>query len=380
MSSQKDNAIDEELFQFYLQFRLRQIQKNMLLWEDNSEKEVLVNILTNCQHVNGNTLRMIVNDIFDKSVQTFTYDKPLATKSVAVSDGEKREHSKSHAESSKATLDCNQPSPLHDDTDCEYDDTTESVQNGESSVYSDSAGSEEIRKKRPRVISIESSVPLVLQHLITKSSSTDLEAMLSNLQVTKDIFRSRMNIIKNTFKIHYTPRSASSFSTIPKCRFEIINQFSYKSPMGQCQLNMIAYQLGKIEEMEKEVFSIKQVRKNRLRYYQDLSVSLNEPRLAYASHLQDFPRHCERALYFVRNLGAYVLFMPEVLPPKTYKRIQNTSIPVLKAYLQGKCYQFKDIARYDNKDKLIVSASTGDLSKFQKKGKPYYCRFVDFSL
>jgi len=53
MSSQKDNAIDEELFQFYLQFRLRQIQKNMLLWEDNSEKEVLVNILTNCQHVNG---------------------------------------------------------------------------------------------------------------------------------------------------------------------------------------------------------------------------------------------------------------------------------------------------------------------------------------
>lgn len=53
MSSQKDNTVDEELFQFYLQFRLRQIQKSMLLWDDNSEKETLVNILTSCQHVNG---------------------------------------------------------------------------------------------------------------------------------------------------------------------------------------------------------------------------------------------------------------------------------------------------------------------------------------
>ncbi len=53
MSSPKDSAIDEELFQFYLQFRLRQIQKSMLLWEDNSDKEALVNILTNCQHING---------------------------------------------------------------------------------------------------------------------------------------------------------------------------------------------------------------------------------------------------------------------------------------------------------------------------------------
>lgn len=53
MSSQKDNPVDEELFQFYLQFRVRQIQKSMLLWDDNSEKQMLVKILTSCQQVNG---------------------------------------------------------------------------------------------------------------------------------------------------------------------------------------------------------------------------------------------------------------------------------------------------------------------------------------
>ncbi|GAN10216.1 hypothetical protein MAM1_0331c09754 [Mucor ambiguus] len=381
MSVQKDGVIDEELFQCYLQFRLRQIQKSMLLSDDSSEKEAMVNILTSCQHVNGNTLRMVFCDIFDKSVQTFTYAEPIlapAIKPVVISTREKRKHSTDYAESTITALNRNEAAPLHDDTDNGDEHTAESDQDGEVSVYLDSS-SEEIRKKKLRVINNSPSVPSSIKHLITKIACTDLEAMLKNLQVTKDIFRSRMNMIKNTFKIYYTPSSASSSYTAPKCRFEINSRFSYKSSMGQCQLNMIAYQLGKIEEIEKEMFSPKQVKKNRLKYYQDLSVSLNESKLAYTSHLREFPRHCERALYVVQNLGAYVLFMPEILPPTTYKKIQNSFVPVLKAFLEGRCSPFKDIARFDDKDRLIVSESTGDLEKFLKKGKPYYSRFVDFS-
>lgn len=99
----------------------------------------------------------------------------------------------------------------------------------------------------------------------------DLEAMIRNLPVTKDIFRSRMNTIKDSFKIYYTPRSASGSSTAPKCRFKITSHFSYRSPMGQCQLSLIAYQLARIENAEREVFSVEQVKENRLRYYKDLS-------------------------------------------------------------------------------------------------------------
>lgn len=62
MSSQKDHAVDEELFQFYLQFQLRQIKKSMLLWNDNSEKDAIINILNNCQYVNGSksNLRLLI--------------------------------------------------------------------------------------------------------------------------------------------------------------------------------------------------------------------------------------------------------------------------------------------------------------------------------
>lgn len=99
----------------------------------------------------------------------------------------------------------------------------------------------------------------------------DLRVMLSDLRVTKDIFRSRMNIIKDSFKIHYKLRSQKSPSTELNCRFEIINHFNYRESKGQCQLNLIAYQLGKIEEMEKEALPAKQVKVNRCQYYYDLS-------------------------------------------------------------------------------------------------------------
>ncbi|KAL9544514.1 hypothetical protein MBANPS3_007586 [Mucor bainieri] len=402
MSIPIDSDVDEELFHFYLQFRLRQIEKSMLLWDDNSEKAALVNILSHCQHVNGNTLRMVFRDIFDKSAQPSSSSthhvepapavvtKPIVTsKPTVITAGEKRRYSTSEHELSTTTFNRRETTPLQDDTD--YED--ESDQDGEASVYSDSSSEGNrrgTRRKKHRVLNNDPSVPSAIKHLITNLACTDLDAMLKNLQVTKDIFRSRMNRIKDTFKIHYIPRNAPGFSgSTPKCRFEIFKHFNYKSPIGQCQLNMIAYQLGKIEEVEKATFSYKQVKANRLRYYQDLSVSLKEPKLAYPSHLQEFSRHCERAVYVVRHLGAYVLFMPEVLPPTTYKKIQTTSVPVLKAFLESRCAPFKDIAQFSDKaavarfcdrDRLIVSDSTGDLDKFLKQGKTYYSRFIDFSL
>lgn len=53
MSSQQSLPIDNELFQFYIQYQLRLVKKSMLLWDDNTEKDAIINILTHCQHVDG---------------------------------------------------------------------------------------------------------------------------------------------------------------------------------------------------------------------------------------------------------------------------------------------------------------------------------------
>lgn len=53
MSSQQSLPIDNELFQFYIQYQLRLVKKSMLLWDDNTEKDAIINILKDCQHIDG---------------------------------------------------------------------------------------------------------------------------------------------------------------------------------------------------------------------------------------------------------------------------------------------------------------------------------------
>ncbi|CAO0795867.1 unnamed protein product [Mucor circinelloides] len=379
MSSQKDHVVDEELFQFYLQFQLRKIKKSMRLWNDSSEKDAIINILNSCQYVNGNTLRMIFDDIFDNSVQMFTPPRTaVTTANKPVVKEEEGHGSTSHADASKLGSEGTEPTPLYDSTDNENEHTTQSDEESQSD-YRDS-DDEELKSKINKTRNNDLSLPSFLQYTVTKSACNDLRVMLSNLRVTKDIFRSRMNIIKDSFKIHYKLRSQNSPSTEPNCRFEIINHFNYRESMGQCQLNLIAYQLGKIEEMEKEALSTKQVKVNRCQYYYDLSVSLNEPKMARDSQVKEFPRYCERAKQVVEKLGVYVLFMPEIMPPTLYRKMRDADFPRMKDYLDSKCSQFKDIARFDGNGNLIVSEQTGDLSKFLKTGIPYNSRFVDFSL
>jgi hypothetical protein len=56
MSSQQSLPIDNELFQFHIQYQLRLVKKSMLLWDDNTEKDAIMNILKHCQYVDGSKL------------------------------------------------------------------------------------------------------------------------------------------------------------------------------------------------------------------------------------------------------------------------------------------------------------------------------------
>ena len=113
---------------------------------------------------------MLFHDIFDKSAQTPISDEPTsdepthaaATEPMSISAGEKRTHSTSQAESSRAALDRTEPEPPQDDTDKEHEHTTESDQDDASSVYSDS-GSETFRRKRLRGMSLRSNQMLGLK-------------------------------------------------------------------------------------------------------------------------------------------------------------------------------------------------------------------------
>ncbi|KAL7324249.1 hypothetical protein PS15p_210783 [Mucor circinelloides] len=170
MSSQKDHVVDEELFQFYLQFQLRQIKKSMLLWNDNSEKDAIISILNNCQYVNGNTLRMIFDDIFDNSVQTFTPPRPTVTTAnkPVVKEEEEGHGSTSYADASKVGLEGAEPTPLYDNTDNENEHTTQSDQESQSD-YRDS-DDEEPKSKINKTHNNDPSLTSFLQYIVSKSA------------------------------------------------------------------------------------------------------------------------------------------------------------------------------------------------------------------
>ncbi|CEP13099.1 hypothetical protein [Parasitella parasitica] len=76
VNKKSSKTIDNELFQFYTRYQMCQIQKSTSFWSNSKEKEAMLAILTEFEHVDGNTLRLIVDQIFENSVQKFnTADK-----------------------------------------------------------------------------------------------------------------------------------------------------------------------------------------------------------------------------------------------------------------------------------------------------------------
>ncbi|CEP13100.1 hypothetical protein [Parasitella parasitica] len=360
MSSQQTNSIDDELFQFYIQYHLRLIKKSMLIWGDNSEKNIIVNILNNCQYVEGDMLRSVMSEIFDNSTLNFTHRKDdilKITGEIAVFS----EKNTNAEQSSESIVEGTEP--IHSDSSYEQPKvkrTRTLAANTRTSTprkLEDSLGKQGVSK--------------LLQKVLSKSAPKEIDCMVKYKERSRYVFHTRMKTLCDNIKINYTFPGEDVSADTPNCTFDIRYPFSIKTVLGQCQLNLTSYQLGKLREKEEQHLPTKMVRDNYAKYHSSLKKCLDNPTLTFGG----YARYCKIIINVVERLGVYPLFFPEVLPPSAFKKMAYDDFSMVLEYLDERFSDFKDIARFDDNGHLILAEKAGS-SDYSDESDAYRSRFL----
>ncbi|KAI8636797.1 hypothetical protein BD408DRAFT_425504 [Parasitella parasitica] len=211
----------------------------------------------------------------------------------------------------------------------------------------------------------------LLERVLNQDASKEINCMVKYKERSRYVFHTRMKTLRDSFKINYTFPGENSSPSTPNCTFEVFKLFDNRSILGQCQLNLTSYRLGKLREKEEQVLPITTVRNNYEKYHSSLRESLDNPTLSY----REYARYCKILVKVVERLGAYPLFFPEILPPSTFKKVAQDDFSKIQDYFDELFSEFRDIARFDDNDDLILTESAGS-SNYSDEKDAYHSRFL----
>ena len=97
----------------------------------------------------------------------------------------------------------------------------------------------------------------------------EIDNILNNVERSRDVFKTRMKTVDESFKINYAFYGQSSNPTYT-CTFQILKKFGYQSILSLCQLHLIAYRVGKLTQREDQFLSTKKAAQNKARYFMNL--------------------------------------------------------------------------------------------------------------
>ncbi|CEP19994.1 hypothetical protein [Parasitella parasitica] len=312
---QQSPPIDNELFHIYVRYQLCQLKKSPRIWNDSKEKSVIMDILENCQHVNGNTLRSIFNDTFKNSIQNCDYGGSDQT-SVTINNMNKQE-----------------PQPA----DAVMDEATSliEVRKAETSIESNSAKQHE-RKPAIQMVT-EAAFPALFdtppalsrrnrsntspgQGILSRKAFDELDRLLDKVEQSKQTLYTRMRVINESFTISYAIPTKSSSST-NAFSFHILQRFSPNSIRGQCQENLVAYRFGNLIRTDRRVPVTKKGLKEKREYYNDLMATIKSTGLSRNMDFAEYSEYCERVVETAEKIGVYSIFIPEILSTSKIREV-----------------------------------------------------------
>ncbi|CAO3656900.1 unnamed protein product [Mucor fragilis] len=232
------SRIDNDLFHCYTRYQLCQLKKSTSLWTCNQEKTAMLNILGQFESIDGNTLRMVVNQIFENSTQTCNSINDTNEASVGYQEGPGSTFILENLPSSSGTT------------------ISATVSNGEaaqdractSSAITSKRHSKSQNLTQMRRIAKKSKTvdPIVekLKRLISRPSLEELVNLIDHVERSEYVILTRIRRVSTSFKFKVSAGTANY-------SLHVSNSFGDpRSPMSLCQMNLIAYQFGKLLQQE----------------------------------------------------------------------------------------------------------------------------------
>ncbi|KAI8636798.1 hypothetical protein BD408DRAFT_425507 [Parasitella parasitica] len=241
-------AIDNELFQFYTRYQMCQIKKSTSLWNNSKEKEAMLTILTEFENVDGNTLRLIVNQIFENSIQKFN-------NSDKESEGMNVDTTVIHS------------APTNE-TGATKMEALESKQDNCEDELEEASTSDSHAKNMISVVPlVENEAPIIvpknIQEILSLPSIEEIQHMTTHIERSKYILLKRMRVVDESFKFKASAQNASYTVRV----YNLLG--NSRSPLYQSQLNLIAYRFGKVVQHE-TLYSSQNVKEVERKLYGDL--------------------------------------------------------------------------------------------------------------
>ncbi|KAK4514119.1 uncharacterized protein ATC70_006127 [Mucor velutinosus] len=335
------SPIDNDLFHSYTRYKLCQLAESTSLWTCSQEKDAMLNILAQFEKIDGNTLRMMVNQIFENSAQTYSFSdtnkEPLGFQE----------------ESSGAYHLENLPSPPGTVIAEVFD--SEAIQN---KPWTTRTITSITRQKRPMVIREPSlakkskatdRIIEKLKNLMSRTNLEELGNLTDHVERSKYVILTRMRRVSTSFKFKASTVTANYL-------LHVSNSFGDpRSPMSMCQMNLIAYRFGKLLEQGRFHSKDGKRKKAELECYQIIKEELNAHGKRIATPVYKYARYAQNVVEAAEKIGVYVLFIPEILTPYALQAISRNNFPILQKCLNVKCAGFKEIARLDHDGNLIMA-------------------------
>ncbi|GAN10219.1 hypothetical protein MAM1_0331c09757 [Mucor ambiguus] len=352
------SPIDNDLFHAYTRYQLCQLKNSTSLWTCNQEKEAMLNILGQFETIDGNTLRMVVNQIFENSVQMYNCNE--TNESFLGYQGESS--STSHLENALSS-----PS----NASVEVSDNSGTIQDRTWNVCTRSTS------KKPELIQehpiAKKSKPLdaTIRKLRKHISRTNLEELCNltdHVERSKYVVLTRMRRVNTSFTFRVSAATADH-------SLHISNPLGdYRNPMSVCQANLIAYRFGKVFDLAECHLESEKKKMAKLACYHIIKEELKAHGKQVATPIYKYARYAQSVVRAAEEIGVYVLFIPEVLGPYTLQTIKYSNFSELASCLNAQCAEFKEIARFDHDENLIMtemnySREHGDNSYRRTKSK-----------
>ncbi|KAL9544513.1 hypothetical protein MBANPS3_007585 [Mucor bainieri] len=380
MSSQQSSTspIDNELFRSYSQYILCKMERSNDIITEPKEKAAMVSILKAFQHIDGNVVCSILNEVFerssitsyhpidDKRAEMVSDDGPSSsatTKDSTNANYASPSQIKDPLLSSPGILPSNMISVIDLTLNGETDGSQEPTASGESSDSSSDHLEDPVvtddgyltRKGKERAEDDG------MQGILSNEAIKRLGNMLRYTEETKRALCKRMQTVNDSFDVQVPfPSNTSSYGNTEI--FTIKRNFDRKSRLHQSQEQFAAYKIGKLIQRDKRLFLPDIVRRNTKRYYQGLMKRLkfHAARPHQRSDFAQFPRYCERVVGLVEKIGLYTIFMPEIIPPSCIKITTPENFEKIERYLDQQCSCFKNIAHLDENEELKTHVNNND--------------------
>ncbi|KAI8637119.1 hypothetical protein BD408DRAFT_425129 [Parasitella parasitica] len=368
MASSSKQVINNELFRLYTEYLVCQVRKSApSFWKsDEAEKNALIEILTQFQHVDANVLRMVVDEIFENSVEKFsqTIMGNIVNDKVSEIAAEKAKepatdyrdrapkviaNTSNNDSDSSLEEDNNVPSPVHT-TMAVADASDKAAISKRNIIHSSTAIQTRSRKRKHSISENPNGCSL------SRPAKKEIEKLVSDVENTKVMLRQRMKSVGESFSVN--PTSANIIQNATPSVFTISNwpkESSNTKIFHKCQENFIAFRFGKLVERLRRKYPAPAAIQRERQYQEELQRELiRRDKTFRVVYFYAYESFCRRVVHIVNENGLYCLFIPEILSPSTLRKGGLEEFAQLSRYMNEKCSVFNNVGKTDSYGKFVT--------------------------